>query len=134
MANGGSGIIEKYKSSPYLFLKATYPEFKWEPWQFARLPKEAKADPDTIKAVLNHLAEGLLIKGSEEWERVSAIHVKQLGVKAFFRTHKDMISLAEKVFSSSSSFPRIPTLRSPCSFQVLATTDQVNALLSPMKF
>jgi hypothetical protein len=39
--NGGSEIVMHYRGSIYTMLEEIFPEYKWLPWRFASVPKQA---------------------------------------------------------------------------------------------
>ena len=41
-ANHGGGVLTKYNNSPQQFLRAVYPDYKWDPWKFTGHKTERK--------------------------------------------------------------------------------------------
>jgi len=69
-AHGGLGLVtSRYNGSLYAFLKAVYPEYKWEPWRFKKVPGQVLNDPATFRAVLRFTEASLGLRSAEDWQR-----------------------------------------------------------------
>ena len=88
VSNGGGGLLDSlYEGSPYLFLKAVYPEVSWEPWRFRKLPSSSLDDPVVMAKVLFYVKSVLKMKSEEEWRRLTVAQLRELGVAKFFEHH-----------------------------------------------
>jgi hypothetical protein len=84
--NGGSSIIEKY-TSKYDLLKTIYPEYKWDPFQFNRLPNNYW-QKDTLKEYFELVSERVGVKKEEDWYKVTHQQFKRIGGLAESILHK----------------------------------------------
>jgi hypothetical protein len=69
-----------YNNSMFALLKAAYPEYKWVPWKFAHTPKKLSDDPNFLKTVVEYVEKELDLLDPEDWYRVSAKQLEELGV------------------------------------------------------
>jgi len=64
---GGGYIIKKYNSSPSLFLKAVFPEYKWLEWKFIVSPLHFWENVKNHKIYAIWLGKELRYKKMEDW-------------------------------------------------------------------
>jgi len=61
-------------------LRSVYPEHKWLPWKFKRLPRQIGRDDDAMKEALSYIEIERNIRSPEDWYRVSHRNLIDLGV------------------------------------------------------
>jgi hypothetical protein len=65
-------------------LRAVYPEHKWLPWKFSRVPLGSLIDAEVIKLCLNFIESEFEIKSPGDWYTVSLDDLKAIGVQRVF--------------------------------------------------
>jgi len=110
--NGGAGLITaRYSNSPYLFLKAVFPEYHWLPWEFNMLPRSAASDPTVIQEVIDYVFKTLRMKTLDDWYRVSNAALSDLGVWRFFEKGGGLGAVLQRFYPmhdwSEEAFSRV---------------------------
>ena len=77
---GGTRLVLIYNRSMYKLLKTIFSDYEWLPWRFARLPKEALAEPQIASKVLSTIQQSIGFSDSAGWYRVSKDNLKKLKV------------------------------------------------------
>jgi len=95
---GGALLNMHYKDSPYLFLKAVYPDMAWEPWRFKRLPSQFLADPNALDVIFKYVSTALNLHTLEQWHRISRGQLKELGVGQYFEKTGGLKVALDKLF------------------------------------
>lgn len=74
---GGDALLRKYQSLPAA-LEAVYPEYKWQPWLFQKVPVGFWKDDYNIQHYIKWLSEILGIEKMEDWYNVTYSQISQL--------------------------------------------------------
>jgi len=83
-AHGGGGMLRNYfNSSPYQYIKAVFPDYRWLPWKFNRVPLSVLNDKETIAEALKYVATTLKITEEQDWKRVTEDQLDKLGLRTF---------------------------------------------------
>lgn len=72
-------LTEKY-NSVYAMVKSIYPEHKWLPWKFKKLPRSLALDSEIANEVLNYIERSRPIPTREEWLKIPHAELVELGV------------------------------------------------------
>ena len=107
IASSGGGLLQQFQSSPYLFLKAVYPEHSFLPWKFRRLSQHASRDPEALKVAIKFIEDSLGLRDMEDWYRVSAPQLEELGVNQFLLRAGGLVQVLQQVVSSSELDDRL---------------------------
>eukprot|EP01118_Nematostelium_gracile_P000351 TRINITY_DN10365_c0_g1_i1.p1 TRINITY_DN10365_c0_g1~~TRINITY_DN10365_c0_g1_i1.p1 ORF type:complete len:204 (+),score=44.48 TRINITY_DN10365_c0_g1_i1:29-640(+) len=75
---GGTPILDKYKSSPYLVLKSVYPTHDWQSFRFHVSPQfwDSKSN---VRQFLDYLGRNLSFEKLDDWYGLTSKHVIQYG-------------------------------------------------------
>eukprot|EP01127_Copromyxa_protea_P018899 TRINITY_DN6034_c0_g1_i2.p1 TRINITY_DN6034_c0_g1~~TRINITY_DN6034_c0_g1_i2.p1 ORF type:complete len:495 (+),score=68.20 TRINITY_DN6034_c0_g1_i2:18-1502(+) len=79
VANGGGGLMQRHKNSPYSVLSAVYPEYSWKPFLFLSISRSTSKDPEILESFMAYAKEKLQIQDIDDWSRVSGEQIRSLG-------------------------------------------------------
>lgn len=78
--NGGGTLLRKYYSdSMFVAIPAIYPEHKWIPWKFERVPRGFWANQENQREFFDWLSKELGFKTLEEWYKLKKDVVRSHG-------------------------------------------------------
>lgn len=58
------------KSSPYLLLKAVYPDYEWLPWKFTKSPSKLWDDPNNQFKFIKWAENQLKVEKVSDWYNI----------------------------------------------------------------
>lgn len=61
-------------------LKTVYPEHKWVPWHFNKIPSMVLGDPEVIRDCLDYIESEKNLTELESWYQISNEDLRSLGV------------------------------------------------------
>ncbi len=79
MKLGGGGLLNKvYNGSISLLVSTVYPEHKWLPWKFHRLPKDYNISQSSKQEIIEFLKEKFDIINKDDWNKVTLEVINQI--------------------------------------------------------
>lgn len=94
LRHGGVGLLSNFNNSLPALLAGVYPD---HPWQFWRFDKVNKAHLP-FDAILKDLEEKFEITKPEDWSRISAKQVRDLGLESFLAKHGGLSGVLRKAY------------------------------------
>jgi hypothetical protein len=77
-SHGGWRLLLYYQDSPQRALKDVYPNHKWLPWKFQKIPWGFFREQQNCLEFLEWLASSLGVKNLEDWYRISPTEVQSI--------------------------------------------------------
>lgn len=74
-----AGLLSHYNSSPFLLLRAVFPECMWLPWRFTRVSRRWWRNPQNQKQFVRHLQHTLGVRTWSDWYSVTVDQVVREG-------------------------------------------------------
>jgi len=101
---GGSGLLQMhYQGSPYLLLKAAFPEMSWDPWKFKKTPQSAESDEiEYLTRILNYVRETIPLHSLDDFHRVTESQLSSLKVKSILQRAGGLEKALSKCFPDHS--------------------------------
>ena len=101
-SRGGSGLLNRYRGSMLQMLSAVYPEYKWEPWRFARTSRSLLRNEVELSRAVKELSQSLDIKHPSDWYRVSKDELTAAGAAALLRQHGGLVGVLRVVYPNEA--------------------------------
>jgi hypothetical protein len=99
--HGGGGLL-KYFGSIQSALKFSYPEFEWKPWKFNKTPNAYWNNEIHVKDCVDWLSQQFFVKSLDDWYRISAQQMKQLGAFGILQKYKGMKAVLQHIYPQHS--------------------------------
>jgi hypothetical protein len=88
MLHIGFGLLGHYDGYIYNALREAFPDHRWLPWKFSKIPESAWRDESLQMDFLKQLATKLGVKDYQDWYRLGARALKQEpGGRSLLRHH-----------------------------------------------
>jgi len=98
---GGGSMLHYYNRSLSKALATCYPEYKWEPWKFAQVPRHCWKNSDNTKAFLDSIAKKVGIGGNlDYWYLISTKHFRKMNGTALLKEMHGMRNMLSQYFPS----------------------------------
>jgi hypothetical protein len=94
---GGTTLIGNFDNSVYAMLASVYPEHLWDVWRFQRTSTRARKIAD-VHDVIKDVEEKLEIKSPEDWYRIGASQLDDLGTLYYFQKNGGIAKVLTNVY------------------------------------
>lgn len=96
---GGGGLLQNYyNASLYRALSTIYPEQKWMPWRFEKIPHGYWNTKENVVFFLKWFAELLNISKLNDWYHVSREDFVSAGASTLFDKYGSLLSLLQEYY------------------------------------
>jgi len=96
-AGGLTLLTFHHRNSVYSLMKTVFPEYDWLPWRFPVTPKLSWNDDAILRKAVDYVEQQLKIEGGgDEWKRVSAAKLNDLGLLNLFHKSGGIDAVLEK--------------------------------------
>jgi len=100
--NFGSALLTMYNNSPSRALAATFVDYDFEPWRFAKTPVDLGKDWSSLSRAVHHVETSLNFKSPEDWNRVTQEQLASTGISAMIRREGGLQAVLKKVYPDHS--------------------------------
>jgi hypothetical protein len=103
--NGGAGLLDRYGNSLVKALASVYPEKDWLGWKFQQVPRGYWNDIGNQRKFFEEIAKELNVQNAEDWLKISATQVKDLGGSGLLSNHynNSVVKALEAVYPEKKS-------------------------------
>jgi hypothetical protein len=103
--NHGGGLLRKY-GSPRLLLQYAYPDLKFNPWEFKKVPENYWNDIENVRKYMEWLKEELHVKTYEDWYNVPADSISDYGANGLLKKFNGSLQkILQYVYPDSKLYP-----------------------------